>query len=190
MVLIHLHINSPLQPMHRGDVVEDPLLAALSAEIDGVEIVDAGTLSGEDYRLVSCDVVFAVPPIAAYRAGRLLVAECDRIGMTRGSTVTIKGLEPTPVGRMAGVRVRLPDLVDVDGEDERYVYFSAELTRLVTLVGERLGDVGTVWSWRVREDLGSDITVHGRESERIIEALREILGPEPSATNMSFEVFA
>jgi hypothetical protein len=190
VVLIALHINSPLQPMHRGDMVEDPLIAALAAEIPGAQMVDAGTLMDDEHRLVSCDVVFAVPPIAAYRAGRLLVAEAERIGITRGSTVTIKGLEPTPVGRMAGVRVRLPDLVDVEGEDERYVYFSAALTRLVALVGERLGDLGTVWSWRIREDLGSDITIHGRDSERIIVALREILGPEPSATNMTFEVFA
>ncbi len=171
-------------------MVEDPLLAALSSEIDGVEIVDAGTLSGEDYRLVSCDGVFAVPPISAHRAGRLLIAEAERIGITRGSSVTISGLEPTPTGRMAGVRVRLPELVDVEGEDDRYVYFSAELTRLVTLVGERLGDLGVVWSWRIREDLGSDITIHGRDSERIIDTLRLVLEPEPSARGLTFEVFA
>lgn len=171
-------------------MVEDPLLAALSTEVEWVTIVDSGSLMDDHFRLVSCDVVFAVPPIAANRAARLIITEAERLGVPRGSSVTVNGLEPSPVGRLAGLRVRLPDIVEVEGEDHEHVYVNADLTRLVGLVDEGLGDLGVVWSWRVRDDLASDITIHGRDPQAMETRIREILEPEPAARGMSIDRFA
>jgi PAS domain-containing protein len=171
-------------------MVEDPLLAALTPEVEWVQIVDSGSLMNEEFRLVSCDVVFAVPPIAANRAARIVIAEVEKLGITRGSSVTVKGLESQPVGRMSGLRVRLPEIVEVEGEDHEHVFVNADLTRLVGLVEVGLGDRGVVWSWRIRDDLASDITIHGRDALAMEERVRQILEPEPAARGMSFERFA
>jgi len=171
-------------------MVEDPLLAALSTEVEWVTIVDSGSLMDDTFRLVSCDVVFAVPPIAANRAASIIIAESEKLGISRGSSVTVNGLEPSPVGRMAGLRVRLPDIVEVEGEDHEHVYMNTDLTRLVGLVDEGLGDLGDVWSWRVRDDLASDITIHGRDPQAMERRIREILEPEPAARGMSIVRFA
>lgn len=155
-----------------------------------MQIIDSGSLMNEEFRLMSCDIVFAVPPIAANRAARIVISEAETIGITRGSSVTIQGLETRPIGRMSGLRVRLPEIVEVEGEDHEHVFVNADLTRLVGLVEAGLGDLGAVWSWRIRDDLASDITVHGREALAMEERVRQILEPEPAARGMSFERFA
>ncbi len=167
-----VELNARLQPMHRGELFEDPL-AGILAEHGLGEILGGGTAVspiGEVER-GDIEVALASGDPASIEA---LTGVLDRLGATRGSRLVFDdGRAPLAFGASEAMAVYLngtdlPDAVYAEC-DVNHVY--AELDRLV----EGQGMVMSYWQGPSETAL----YLHGRSFEAMREATADFLASYP-----------
>ncbi|RKR74663.1 hypothetical protein [Frondihabitans australicus] len=175
--VIDVHLNARLQPMHRGDRFEDPVVAALESAGLRSGVLDAGTAFTRGMRIVSCDVSFGVPIDQADEGLFQIKKALRAIGTPRGSTITMYSNELDPIGSLYGVALRVPLVDAVDFTDDRNIEHNRELDALMIRIDSALGDDGSVWSWHVHR--GSDVFVYGDSRGRLHEVLESLIASDP-----------
>jgi len=134
-------LNARLQPLHRGELFEDPLQAMLLSQGIG-EVSGGGTLQARDGEIEYCDIEISVPSASDAVAADIIQA-LEKFGAPKGSKLHFEGTDrKVDFGRLEGMAVylngtALPAKVYREC-DSNFVY--AEFGRL-------LGDLGRVLSY-------------------------------------------
>lgn len=139
---IVVNLNARIQPMHRGEIFEDPLDEILSKESIG-EVSGGGTLQSESGEIENCDIEIQVLK-SDEETVNIIQSALEKIGVPKGSKI-INEEKDTEIrfGSLEGLALYLNG-TDLDDEvyeqsDSNYVY--SELDRLT----EGKGSVYSYW---------------------------------------------
>jgi hypothetical protein len=139
-MLVVAQLNDRAQPMDRGELYEDPLMAVLEKYRAG-SVVGGGTMLREDKEIAFCDIEIDVREPADKNIA-LIKETLEELGAPKGSKLRLLDQdEEMPIGKNEGLAVYLngtdlPDEVYAEC-DANFVY--SEFNRL-------LGNDGTVHS--------------------------------------------
>jgi hypothetical protein len=134
---IVVNLNARIQPMHRGEIYEDPLDEILSKNSVG-EIAGGGTLQAQSGEIESCDVEIQVNSSSEDTIA-LIKHSLETIGVPKGSKLKIEATgSEIEFGTLEGLAIYLNGS-DLDAEvyansDSNHVY--SELDRLTQGVGK------------------------------------------------------
>lgn len=131
--IVIVRLNARLQPMHRGEHFEDPLIDVVT-ELSLGEVTGGGTqLSGDDTGVSFCDIELTMPDTGE-TALAALIAALEELGAPKGSKLLVgdSGGE-TPFGTHEGLALflngtGLPDEVYASCDINHVI---AELDRLM-----------------------------------------------------------
>lgn len=134
-------LNDRAQPIHRGEIYEDPLNEALQEHGFG-EVTGGGTMLGVDKEIEYCDVEIQV--VKTSDEGLALISgTLERLGAPKGSKLIVEsdGRE-IPFGVNEGLAVYLngTDLPDS-------VYAECDSNVVFAEFGRLLADAGSIHSW-------------------------------------------
>ncbi len=124
-------INARIQPMHRGEIYEDPLDEILSKNSIG-EVSGGGTLQSQSGEIEYCDVEIQVNNSDSETV-ELIRSSLDKIGVPKGSKIKVEATDSEiEFGTLEGLAIYLNG-TDLDAEvyvscDSNHVY--SELDRL------------------------------------------------------------
>lgn len=124
-------INARIQPMHRGEIYEDPLDAILSKNSFG-EVSGGGTLQSQSGEIEYCDVEIQVNNSDSETV-ELIRSSLEKIGVPKGSKIKVEVTDSEiDFGTLEGLAIYLNG-TDLDAEvyancDSNHVY--SELDRL------------------------------------------------------------
>ncbi len=135
-------INARVQPMHRGEIFEDPLNDLLE-ETSAGEVSGGGTLMSESGEIEYCDVEIQVTDSSESTIDFIKLS-LEKLGIPRGSKLKVEKTDSEiEFGDLEGLAIYLNG-TDLDGEvyekcDSNHVY--SELDRLT----EGEGKVYSYW---------------------------------------------
>ncbi|GLQ32005.1 hypothetical protein [Litoribrevibacter albus] len=124
-------INARIQPMHRGEIYEDPLDEILSKNSIG-EVSGGGTLQSQSGEIEYCDVEIQVGN-SSNDTVDLIRSSLEQIGVPKGSKIKVEATDSEiEFGTLEGLAIYLNG-TDLDSEvyarsDSNHVY--SELDRL------------------------------------------------------------
>jgi hypothetical protein len=130
-LFIVVTINARIQPMHRGEIYEDPLDEILSKNSIG-EVSGGGTLQSQSGELEYCDVEIQVKN-SNDDTVELIRSSLEKIGVPKGSKIKVEATgSEIEFGTLEGLAIYLNG-TDLDAEvyansDSNHVY--SELDRL------------------------------------------------------------
>ena len=130
-------INARLQPMHRGEIYEDPLDEVLTRESVG-EVSGGGTLQSQSGEIEHCDVEIKVNN-SSDESVELVKLSLEKIGTPKGSKIRVEATgSEIEFGTLEGLAIYLNG-TDLEAEvytnsDSNHVY--SELDRLTLGVGK------------------------------------------------------
>lgn len=129
---IVVSINARIQPIHRGEIYEDPLDKILSKDSVG-EVSGGGTLQSQSGEIEYCDVEIQVKD-SSNETVELIRSSLESIGVPKGSKINIETTDSEiEFGTLEGLAIYLNG-TDLDAEvyassDSNHVY--SELDRLI-----------------------------------------------------------
>lgn len=138
---IVVNLNARLQPMHRGDILADPLDEFLQKNGLGA-VVGGGTLQSENGEVAECDIEIEVPQCNDEVAGTIKEF-LEEMGVPKSSKLVLESNKTEmPIGTLEGLALYLNG-TDLDDSvyqtcDSNFVY--SELERLT-------GKCGNVYSY-------------------------------------------
>jgi hypothetical protein len=130
-------INARIQPMHRGEIYEDPLDEILAKNATG-EVSGGGTLQSQTGEIEYCDVEIQVNN-SNDETVDLIKSSLEKMGVPKGSKIKIEATDSEiEFGSLEGLAIYLNG-TDLDPEvyensDSNYVY--SELDRLTQGTGK------------------------------------------------------
>ena len=137
-----VNLNARIQPMHRGEIFEDPLDEILSTESLG-EVSGGGTLQSETGEIENCDIEIQVLR-SDETAINLIKTSLEKLGVPKGSKIIIENTDSEiKFGTLEGLALYLNG-TELDDKvykecDSNHVY--SELDRLT----EGEGRVYSYW---------------------------------------------
>jgi hypothetical protein len=140
--LVVVRLNARLQPMHRGEHFEDPLIDIVK-ELSLGEVTGGGTqLSGDDSGVEFCDIELVMPETNETALGSLIAA-LEELGAPKGSKLLVgeEGAE-TPFGSHEGLALSLNG---TDLPDE--VYRTCDINHVVAELDRLMGEKGRFMSY-------------------------------------------
>lgn len=140
-VMISVHLNARVQPMHRGEIYEDPLDEILESVAPGSRVSGGGTAFSPDTGVESCDIQVDVVGDPTQVAGQVVFA-LESLGAPRGSWLTIGDGERVEFGALYGFALEL-DGTSLPAE----VYAENDVNDLIQAVSEEIGGAGALMSW-------------------------------------------
>lgn len=180
---VTFRLNARLQPMHRGEVFEDRLDAALAERGLG-EIEGGGTMQTDNGELECCDiVVFVHDPVATNAP--TIAALLEGLGAPLGSRYRVDGSDDkVEFGAAHGLALYLNG---TDLPDETYA--TEDVNELIERLGESLGDVGTMMShWEGPTETA--LYFYGKEYDAMADALAPVIAAHPLAQQSRVERIA
>jgi hypothetical protein len=129
-------LNARIQPIHRGEIYEDPLDEILSEASIG-EVSGGGTLQSQSGEIEHCDVEIRVNN-SSLKTVDLIKTSLEKIGAPKGSRLNVEATNSEiEFGTLEGLAIYLNG-TDLDDEvyansDSNHVY--SELDRLTQGVG-------------------------------------------------------
>jgi len=133
-----LNLNAKLQPMHRGELYEDPLTELLEAQNLG-QTVGGGTLLEDNHEVANCDVEIELAD-GAENVDKL-VAIINNFGVPKGSKLLAEGVS-IEVGTMEGLAVYF-DGVNLPDE----VYKECDINFALATMNELMEGLGRHYSY-------------------------------------------
>ncbi len=130
-------LNARIQPIHRGELYEDPLDEILSKESLG-EVSGGGTLQSQSGEIEHCDIEIKVENSGG-EAVEFIKSSLEKIGSPKGSTLNVEATNvEIQFGTLEGLAIYLNG-TELDDEvyansDSNHVY--SELDRLTQGVGK------------------------------------------------------
>ena len=125
------NMNARIQPMHRGEIFEDPLDEELSQNNIG-EVSGGGTLQSKSGEIESCDIEILVHD-SSDDVINLIKDKLEKLGTPKGSKIVVEstGIE-IPFGHLEGLAIYLngTDLDDSVYQDCDSNFVHSELDRL------------------------------------------------------------
>jgi hypothetical protein len=124
-------INARIQPMHRGEIYEDPLDEILSKGSIG-EVSGGGSLQSQSGEIEYCDIEIQVNS-SNNETVQIIRSSLEKIGVPKGSKITVEATDSEiEFGTLEGLAIYLNG-ADLDAEvyansDSNHVY--SELDRL------------------------------------------------------------
>ena len=135
-----LTINARLQPIHRGEIYEDPICDRLEEMgIGGWN--GAGSVLGEDGEIRACDVALYLRPDNEVTLQKLLDL-LDTFDLPKGSKLMHGGDVICELGNMEGLAVYLNG-TELPAE----VYASSDINVVISEMETYLGEAGKMYSW-------------------------------------------
>lgn len=158
-VIAHVHLNSRLQPKHRGSVFEDPLDELLLKHAPGSEVVGGGTEFTPEEGPLSCDteVLLAGDPGETLD---LVIDILEHLGAPVGSWAAIGDGERVAFGVTHGFALTL-DGASLPDE----VYENNDVNDLIGHLNAELGDDADLQSWW--EGKNTVLYYYGRDADRL-----------------------
>lgn len=183
-VLALIHLNSRLQPMHRGSVFEDPLDELLAKHAPGSSVVGGGTEFTPETGPLSCDTEVELAGDPAETLARV-VDILEHLGAPVGSWVQISNGETVgeriPFGVTHGFALSL-DGVSLPDE----VYQTNDINDLIAALASELGDAGELHSWWEGGERTA-LYFYGTDPERLRTVLESAPERSPLAQNSRVE---
>lgn len=139
MPFITAQLNDRAQPMHRGEIYEDPLHEFLS-ERDLGEVTGGGTQFGEKREIAYCDIEVELKTVTAEILG-LIASKLESLGAPIGSKL-IHDEGELQFGLNEGLGVYLNGS-DLDSE----VYRASDVNHVYEEFNRLLGDEGAIHSY-------------------------------------------
>lgn len=139
-VFVTARLNAKLQPMHRGDLFEDPLNERLEQAGHGT-ITGGGTQMAPSGEIEYCDLEIRLNAVTA-EVLDWLVANLEDLGAPKGSQLIVDGAEPRAFGANEGMAVYLNG---TDLPDE--VYEACDSNVVYDELESAAGDSGNVYSY-------------------------------------------
>ena len=141
MYHVTLQLNAKLQPMHRGDLFEDPLNEFLEENnLGGTS--GGGTLLAENNEVNNCDIEIDMSDISEASLN-CVIAEIERLGAPKGSWLRLHDSATTlAVGKAEGLGVYLNG---TDLPDE--VYQSSDVNVVYDELEKRIDGIGKILSY-------------------------------------------
>ncbi|SFR89716.1 hypothetical protein SAMN05216570_0411 [Dyella sp. OK004] len=134
-------LNARVQPIHRGEIYEDPLDAFLREHKLG-EVDGGGTMLTEHGEIDHCDVEINLTDIGEDKLA-LLASTLNNLGAPKGSKLMLdEGKREIPIGRNEGLAIYLNG---TDLPDE--VYANCDSNAVYSTFVELLGEAGVIQSW-------------------------------------------
>jgi len=165
-------LNVKLQPIHRGEIFEDPLDVALKNANQG-EVSGGGTMQAKSGEIEFCDIELQAPN-SSPETIRLIIETLEHLGAPKGSKLKVEATDQEiPFGTTEGLAVYLNG-TDLPQEtyqncDSNHVY--AEFGRL--LEGE--GRVFSYWQGPTETAL----YMYGKSFEQMKQRLSEFIESYP-----------
>lgn len=137
--MITARLNDRAQPIHRGDLYEDPL-SDLMEEAGLGEVSGGGTLLAEDGEIEFCELEILAKDTAP-ETMKTLIGMIENLGAPKGSMLLIDGQEDVPFGKQEGMAVYL------NGTDlPASVYDECDPNHILAEFNRLLGKEGKVHS--------------------------------------------
>lgn len=140
-LLVDVHLAARVQPVHRGEIYEDPLQGAFDQFLPGSQVVGGGSELDPAQGVLSCDLEVEL------RGDRdkgldLLVKALELYGAPVGSTYAVGDEAAVPFGRTHGVSLSL-DGTSLPAD----VYATNDVNELIGALTTELGEAATLQSW-------------------------------------------
>ena len=139
MYSVTLQLNAKLQPVHRGDIFEDPLDDFLQENNLG-EVSGGGTMLSKDKEIEYCDIEINMPDISEASINRV-IAELERLGAPKGSLLHVDD-KKIAVGKAEGLGVYLNG-TDLPTE----VYENSDVNVVYGELEKRIEGIGRILSY-------------------------------------------
>ncbi|MBI1252486.1 MAG: hypothetical protein GC189_13570 [Alphaproteobacteria bacterium] len=179
--LVVLHLHARLQPIHRGDVFEDPLDAWLRAEGLG-EVCGAGTAFIPGEGVQSCDIELLLADVSEATLARVR-AKAEALGAPAGSKLTLDNGAEHAIGAWRGLALHLNG---TDLPDE--VYAQCDLDELYDHLNAALGAAGKAMSHHDGETETS-LYLYGASVPAMRAAIAPVLRDYPLCQRSRLEEF-
>lgn len=130
------NLNARLQPLHRGDIYEDPLNRKLE-EMRLGEVTGGGTLQRKNGEIENCDIEIRVNEVSA-SVIETIRQTLEDLGVPKGSKLTVEATgEAIPIGINEGLAIYLngTDLPERVYKDCDSNVVLSEFNRLLTGAG-------------------------------------------------------
>jgi hypothetical protein len=185
---LSIHLNARLQPLHRGELFEDPLEVLLTTRSLPAQIVGGGTLTSADGEPLSCDIELElgddVGPGPTGDAVALIVDALREQGAPLGSTYRLDGAGPVGFGVTEGLALYLNG---TELPDE--VYAASDVNDLIEAIEGALGAHGAMFSyWQGPRDTA--LYLYGTSAAGMRALLEPALVPFPLAERCRWDVIA
>jgi len=165
--------------MHRGDIYDDPVEAALKASFPGSKIIGSGSEFDPEAGVLSADLEFSLAPLNedddGHDAADLVLDLLEAAGAPRGSFASLEGGERVDFGQMFGIGVHLNN---IDLRDE--IYERYDVHDFLDKIYAALGSEGHMQSYWESGDETS-IFIYGLSEEKMRELIAPVLATEPLA---------
>jgi hypothetical protein len=179
-VVLDVHLNSRLQPQHRGDVFEDPLDQLLAKHAPGSEVIGGGTEFDPERGPLSCDseVRLSGDP---EETTRRVIDILEFLGAPTGSWARLGDGEPIRFGTWHGLSLALDGTTLPDE-----VYDQNSTQDLVDRIDAALPEdaerhsswAGPAWTY---------LYYYGRDLEALRAAIESVTSVHPLAANHVIE---
>ncbi|NPC41338.1 hypothetical protein [Nocardioides sp. zg-1230] len=140
-LLVDVHLAARVQPVHRGEIYEDPLQGAFDQFLPGSQVVGGGSQLDPEHGVLSCDLEVELRGDRD-RGLDLLVKALELYGAPVGSTYTVVDEPAVPFGRTHGVALSL-DGTSLPAE----VYADNDVNELIGALTTELGETAVLQSW-------------------------------------------
>ncbi len=156
----HVHLNARLQPVHRGDVYEDPLDKVLAKRAPGSKVDGGGTEFTPEDGPLSCDteLVLTGDPEQTLR---IVIDALENLGAPAGSWASLDDGPRIPFGVTHGFALIL-DGTSLPDE----VYAHNDVNELASTMVTELGNDGELQSWWEGPE-NTALYFYGRDPERV-----------------------
>ena len=182
--LVIVRLNARLQPMHRGEHFEDPLMEVME-ELSLGEVTGGGTqLSGDDAGVSFCEIELTMPDTGE-TAIAALIAALEELGAPKGSKLFVGDSDvETPFGTHEGLALFLNG---TGLPDE--VYASCDINHVIEELDRLMGDHGRFSSyWEGATDTA--LYCYGPSFTAMREAIEPLLSGYPLCQKARVEQIA
>lgn len=163
-----IELNAKLQPMHREEMLEEPLKNAL-LEAKAGDLVGGGTLLSATGEVAKCDITLSVKDEWVEKV-RAFLQEINAI--PKGSKI-ICDEKVTPIGQAEGLAIYL------NGTDlPAKVYQSNDINDLIAELQNALGENCFMFSWW-ESGTKTALYFYGESYSSMYESIKHILDSHP-----------
>jgi hypothetical protein len=136
-----VNLNARVQPVHRGEIYEDPLQEALDKYAAGSHVDGGGSSFDPAEGVSDCDIELALVGDRE-EVVTMVVDALEFFGAPVGSSYRVGDEGPVPFGRTHGVSLSLDGTSLADE-----VYANNDVNELVGALTSELGDAADLQSW-------------------------------------------
>jgi hypothetical protein len=139
--IIVIQLNARLQPMHRDEIFEDPLLDILADVGVSAQGVGGGTLMSDNGEVASADIEIEVKS-ATDEVIQKVITALEKLGAPKGSNLVLDSGRKIPFGALEGLGVYLNG-----SELPEEVYKTSDVNFVYTELERLMADAGQVMSY-------------------------------------------